>query len=63
MYLQVSLGSWNTSIYKGVGITGKEIDYLFQFGRLFHVTFLLLNNVLLVNFVIAILSATFAVYE
>ena len=63
MFFEASLGSWSMDIYRGTDQNGVELENLFLIGVLFHCTFLLVNMVLFLNFVIAILSSTFAYYE
>jgi hypothetical protein len=62
-YYQTSLGSWNLNYYDAYDIYGKSIDNLSLGGKCWNFIFLLGNNVLLLNYVIAVLSSTFAKYE
>jgi hypothetical protein len=62
-YFQTSLGSWSISYYDAADIQGKAIPTLTLLGQLYNVLFLMINNVLLLNYVIAVLSSTFAKYE
>lgn len=55
MYFESALGNWDMSVYSA----SKEG----AFAIYFHCLFLTLNMILLLNFVIAILSSTFASYE
>jgi hypothetical protein len=61
-YLENSLGSWDFSVYKGDKENGPGDTYA-QLGKYYTVFILLANMVLFLNFVIAILSSTFAFYE
>lgn len=64
MYLEYSLGSWNTKIYCNHDFDGDiDLNYLCNIGKLYTTVFLLANMVLLLNLVIAILSSTFKYYE
>jgi len=63
MYFETSLGNWDLSIYKGKDINGEDLVTLYYIGVAWHCTILLINMVLFLNFVIAILSSTFAYYE
>ena len=56
MYLEFSLGAWDLTKYDNVSV-GKYV------GRIFAVLYLILTVVLFLNFLIAILSSTFAKYE
>ena len=62
-YFESSLGSWSMKAYEGVNQNGDPIDTLYTIGVVFHCLFLLINMVLFLNFVIAILSSTFAFYD
>ena len=62
MYLEYSLGNWDTRIYCEFNeVEGGE--YLCTVGKLYTTLFLLSNMVLLLNLVIAILSSTYTYYE
>ena len=68
MYFEASLGNWNLKIYKlppdgGVWSEGPFDEQLYTIGMVYHLIILLVNLVLFLNFVIAILSSTFAKYE
>jgi len=65
-YFETSLGSWNLKIYKLYNDPSDPDKYdldLYNNGVIYHCFVLLVNMVLFLNFVIAILSATFAYYE
>jgi hypothetical protein len=51
------------SVYEGYDQSGNRIDSLYTIGVIFQCIFLLINMVLFLNFVIAILSSTFAYYD
>jgi len=63
MYFEASLGTWSLSVYEGHDINGEPLTGLYNLGVVWHVLILLINMVLFLNFVIAILSSTFAYYE
>ena len=63
IFFDASLGAWSDSVFVGKDINGDDLTYLYYFGITFNCIFLLINSVLLLNFVIAILSATFARFE
>ena len=62
MYLEYSLGSWDTRVYCNIE-NGSNLEYLCNVGKVYTTVFLLANMVLLLNLVIAILTSTFAFYE
>ena len=62
MYLEYSLGTWDTRIYCEFNKV-ENGEYLCPVGKIYTTIFLLSNMVLLLNLVIAILSSTFAFYE
>jgi hypothetical protein len=62
-YFEASLGSWSMAAYEGFDQSGNRIDTLYVIGVVFQCLFLLVNMVLFLNFVIAILSSTFAYYD
>lgn len=62
-FFESSLGTWSVRAYHGVDFTGADLDDLQSIGEIFHSVFLLINMVLFLNFVIAIMSSTFAYYE
>lgn len=49
--------------FKGLDDEGKQLDSLFVLGQIYLIIFILINVILMLNFVIAILSATFARYD
>lgn len=57
-YFQCSLGDWDYDIPKGM-----EDGFIVQVYEWFLMVFLLINMIILLNFVIAILGNTFAQYE
>lgn len=63
MYFDSSLGSWDPSVYNGRDIFGDPMNMQTNIGMVFLAIFLLINLVLLLNFVIALLSGTFSNYE
>ena len=68
IYFEAALGNWNLKIYKlppggGLYSDGPYDETLYNIGIFYHVLILLINLVLFLNFVIAILSATFANYQ
>lgn len=62
MYLEYSLGTWDTRIYCEFNKV-ENGEYLCGVGKIYTTVFLLSNMVLLLNLVIAILSSTFGFYE
>ena len=62
-FFQAGIGSWNMSIFEGKDEDGNLMMMLYRVGELYQIIFILVNLVLLFNFVIAILSSTFAKYE
>jgi len=64
MYFEASLGNWDSSVFcltdEGNKITNPATCTL---GKVYICVFLLVNLVLFLNFVIAILSSTYAHYE
>jgi hypothetical protein len=63
LYFESSLGTWDVSVYCGTDIFDNDLSHLCGFGKIYTFIFLLINSVLFLNFVIAILSSTFAYYE
>ena len=62
-YLNTALGNWDISIYQGNSYQNVELTNLYNVGMIYHGFFLLVNLILFLNFVIAILSSTYAYYE
>lgn len=63
LYFETSLGNWNLNYYKGFDTEGNQLTTIYHIGMVYNCLFLLVNMVLFLNFVIAILSSTFAYYE
>jgi len=63
MYFEASLGNWNMNVYSGTDFDGNPLTTLYNIGVAYQSLLLLINMVLFLNFVIAILSSTFAYYE
>lgn len=63
IFFEAALGSWDANVYRGNDIYGEPLTELRIIGLVFNMIFLLINMVLLLNFVIAILSATFTKFE
>jgi len=61
--MQASFGIFDSNVFLKIDKNGDKIDHLFDFGEIFMVVFLILNLVLLLNFVIAILTSTFTKFE
>lgn len=61
-YYQTSLGSWSNSTYDSLDIHGNPITIFTYMGVFYNILFLFTFNVLLLNYVIAVLSSTFANY-
>lgn len=62
-FYQASIGTYTTDVFLGLDHNGDESTELYDFGVIYLVIFILINVVLLFNFVIAILSSTFAFYD
>ena len=62
-YFETSIGSWSLKAYKGYDDDGNELTTLYTIGVVYHIIFIMLNLVLMFNFIIAILSGTYAKYE
>jgi len=60
MFFESGLGAWDYSLYHGYNDDQEPLDTLYYIGVLFQCLFLLINLVLMLNFVIAILTNTFA---
>jgi len=56
MLFEAALGQWDLTIYENVSI-GK------YFGIMFHIVFLMINLVMLLNLIIAILANIYNIYE
>ena len=63
MLIESALGEWDMEVYNGKGIDGEDLHTIHRIGKYFQMTFLLINTVLMLNFVIAILSSTYKNYE
>jgi len=64
IYFESAMGSWDLSVYdsKKFGHKGNNNE-ISLFGRTWHIIYILLNVVILLNFIIAILANTYAVYQ
>jgi hypothetical protein len=63
LYTESALGEWDMDVYNQENELGDDLKTVKVIGRYFHMIFLLINTVLMLNFVIAILSSTFKNYE
>ena len=63
MFVESALGEWDMSVYDGQSHTGDDLTTIHTLGKYFQMIFLLINTVLMLNFVIAILSSTYKNYE
>jgi len=63
MFFETSLGQWDLSIYYEENEDGEHSAVIEKVGIIFHMIFLLINLVLMLNLVIAILANTFNQYE
>ena len=57
------MGSWNFEVYDEETDDGHVIESVKVIGRMYHIVFLLINVVILLNLVIAILGNTYGMYE
>ena len=62
-YFQASLGDWEVSAYERLDKEGNMDNVTKFMGTWYLVFFLIINMVILLNFVIAILGNTFTVYQ
>lgn len=62
-FFQSSVGTFDFGVFNVTDDAGNVINQVQVLGTVFLVVFLLANMILLLNFVIAILSATFAKYD
>lgn len=62
-FFEASMGSWSMKVFDGVNSQGNKIPVLKTIGQVYMVIFILINMVMMLNFVIAVLSSTFAYYE
>jgi len=64
IYFDSAMGSWDLTVYdsKVYGHKGNNVQ-ISIFGRMWHLLYILINVVILLNFIIAILGNTYAVYE
>jgi hypothetical protein len=62
-FIESALGEWDMVVYEGTNHKGENLETIQKLGTYFQVVFLLINTVLMLNFVIAILSSTFKNYE
>lgn len=63
VFFSACIGSWSMDNFKGQDYDGDPLLSLEKIGILFQIFFLLVNLVLFLNFVVAILSQTYAFYE
>ena len=61
-YIESSLGNWDLSVYDDTTEYDEPLVFLKHAGRIYHIMFLVVNLVLMLNFIIAILSDTYANY-
>ena len=57
------MGSWNFEVYDEETDDGHVIESVKVIGRMYHIVFLLINVVILLNLVIAILNNVFRTYD
>ena len=63
-YFESSLGNWDANKYcEVVEFTGEKNELLCTIGMWYTIIFLIINNVLLLNLVIALMSAVYTKYE
>ena len=63
IFFESALGEFDTSVYHEVNEVGERNYTVETAGVLYHMVFLLINLVLMLNLVIAILGFTFNKYE
>ena len=63
-YFFSALGNWDMGVYcEATEYTGEPNELLCQVGAYYTVIFLLINNVLMLNLVIALLSSVYTNFE
>ena len=62
-FTEAALGEWDMGVYAGSNHIGEDLQTIQTLGRYFMIIFLVINPVLMLNFVIAILSSTYKNYE
>jgi hypothetical protein len=51
-FIESALGEWDMSVYEGTNHKGEDLETIAKIGTYFQVVFLLINTVLMLNFVI-----------
>ena len=62
-FLESALGNWDMDVYAGTNDHGEPLELVGKLGTYYQIIFLLVNLVLMLNFVIAILSSTYGRFE
>lgn len=61
--IQAALGSYSMDTFKAKSHDGKDLEITYQIGIYFQLIFLMVNMIVMLNFVIAILSSIYSEYE
>ena len=62
-FVQASIGSWDITVFEGTDANGNPLVSVNNLGTLYLLMFVILNVVVLLNFVIAVLSNELSVFE
>ena len=63
-FFESSLGQWDMTVFENETLNeGEDLSVIIQIGKYYQILFLLVNLILMLNFVIAILSSTYANFE
>jgi hypothetical protein len=62
-WFQAAIGSFDLGTMELMDKDGNRMEFLYDFGVIYTLIFLMANLILLFNFVIAILSDTFSIYN
>jgi hypothetical protein len=63
IYFEAGIGAWDTSVYYAQNPDGSQDEELLQLGIYYMMIFLLINLVMLLNYVVAILGSVFEKYN
>ena len=63
-FFESSLGQWDMTVYENENeVEGEDLTVIIAIGKYYQIFFLLVNLILMLNFVIAILSSTYQNFE
>lgn len=63
-FFESSLGQWDMQVFENTTlIEGEDLTVIVSIGKYYQIFFLLVNLILMLNFVIAILSSTYQNFE